>query len=47
MLTECIEYKRINWLDIVERMMHSAKLFESRSMIYKKNIINTNLNYVE
>lgn len=23
--------------------MHSAKLFESRSMIYKKNIINTNL----
>ena len=44
MLTEWNEYKKIDWLDVSKKMMHPAWIFDSRSIIEKDNIINTNLN---
>jgi len=44
MLTEWNEYKKIDWLDVSKKMMNPAWIFDSRSIIEKDNIINTNLN---
>ena len=44
MLTEWDEYKDIDWLEVSKNMVKPAWIFASRSMIEKKNLINTKLN---
>ena len=44
MLTEWDEYKNIDWHEVSKKMVRPAWVFDSRSIIEKKNIINTKLN---
>ena len=44
-LTEWAEYSDINWIDISKKMRKPAWVFDTRSIISKKNILETDLNF--